>query len=193
MQYTNDESSVESLLFISGEPLQFKKISKLIKKNKEEVRGICLKISEEYKKTNSGTRLAFKEDSVQMVTSKENAEIVDDFLKIDIEGNLSRSALETISVIAYRGPVTRSEIEEIRGVNCSFTLRQLSIRGLIERIGNPNDSRSYLYKVSSDFLKHMGLERIEDLPAYDDLRHKELISDKIKENTKPVNGEDSDL
>lgn len=183
----NKESIVESLLFISGEPMDFKKLGKLMGENEEAVRGICLKLSDEYRSRNSGIRIMTSEDSVQMVTAKENSEAVDSFLKMDIEGDLSRSALETISIIAYRGPMTRSEIEEIRGVNCSFTLRQLAIRGLVERIDNPSDSRSYLYKVSLDFLRHMGMEKIEDLPRYQELREKELIAERIAKNSEMEN------
>lgn len=188
----NKENIVESLLFISGEPMDFKKLGKLIGETEEAVKGICLKLSDEYRSRNSGIRVMTSEDSVQMVTAKENSEAVDSFLKMDIEGDLSRSALETISIIAYRGPMTRSEIEEIRGVNCSFTLRQLAIRGLVERVDNPSDSRSYLYKVSLDFLRHMGMEKIEDLPRYQELREKELIAERIAKNSEMENtAEDS--
>jgi segregation and condensation protein B len=189
----NKESIVESLLFISGEPMDFKKLGKLMGENEEAVRGICLKLSDEYRSRNSGIRIMTSEDSVQMVTAKENSEAVDSFLKMDIEGDLSRSALETISIIAYRGPMTRSEIEEIRGVNCSFTLRQLAIRGLVERVDNPSDSRSYLYKVSLDFLRHMGMEKIEDLPRYQELREKELIAERIAKNSEMENAVEDNL
>ena len=107
-----------------------------------------------------------------MVTAGENSELVDKFLKADVEGELSRAASEVVSVIAYRGPISRAEIEEIRGVNCSFTLRHLMIRGLIERINKPDDARAYLYKISFDFLKTLGVERVEDLPKYEELREK---------------------
>lgn len=176
-------SALESLLFVCGEPMEFKKISKLLSENEEEVKNMSLELAKEYGQRESGIRVMINNDSVQMVTAKENAGIVDSFLKMDIEGELSRSALETISIIAYRGPMTRSQIEEIRGVNCSFTLRQLAIRGLVEKIDNPSDSRSYLYQVSLDFLRHMGLEKIEDLPRYQDLRERELVAESIARNS----------
>lgn len=188
----NKENIVESLLFISGEPMDFKKLGKLIGETEEAVREICLKLSDEYRARNSGIRIMTNMDSVQMVTAKENSEAVDRFLKMDIEGDLSRSALETISIIAYRGPMTRSEIEEIRGVNCSFTLRQLAIRGLVERVDNPSDSRSYLYRISLDFLRHMGMEKIDDLPRYRELREKELIAEVIAKNSEgEISAQDS--
>lgn len=176
------ENAVESLLFISGEAMEFRKLAKLLGTSLEEAKEICLSLSGEYSKRESGIRIMLGDESAQMVTSKESSGVVDSFLKMDIEGDLSRSALETISIVAYRGPMTRSEIEEIRGVNCSFTLRQLAIRGLVERVDNPSDSRSYLYKISLDFLRHMGLEKIEDLPRYTELRERELIAEAISRN-----------
>lgn len=187
MSDINKASIVESLLFISGEPMDFKKLGKLIGESEAGVKEICLRLSDEYGNREGGIRIMANEDSVQMVTAKENSEAVDNFLKMDIEGDLSRSALETISIIAYRGPMTRSEIEEIRGVNCSFTLRQLAIRGLVERVDNPSDSRSYLYKISLDFQRHMGMEKIEDLPRYKELREKELIAEIIAKNSEAEN------
>jgi segregation and condensation protein B len=79
--------------------------------------------------------------------------------------------------------LSRAEIEEIRGVNTSFTLRQLAIRGLVEKTDNPNDARAYLYKISFDFLRHLGMEKIEDLPRYRELRERELISEQIIKNS----------
>ncbi|MCK5084453.1 MAG: SMC-Scp complex subunit ScpB [Candidatus Pacebacteria bacterium] len=166
------ESIIESLLFISGEPMSFKKLAKLSSKNEGELKLASGILAKKYKDENSGLRILNKENKIQMVTSGENSEFVDKFLKADIEGELSRAASEVLSVIAYRGPIARAEIEEIRSVNCSFTLRHLMIRGLIERINKPDDARAYLYKISFDFLKTLGLERVEDLPKYEELsRH----------------------
>ncbi|MCK4891205.1 MAG: SMC-Scp complex subunit ScpB, partial [Candidatus Pacebacteria bacterium] len=133
-----------------------------------------------------GLRILIKDGKIQMVTAEENSEFVEKFLKADIEGELSRAALEVLSVVAYRGPIARSEIEEIRGVNCSFTLRHLMIRGLIERINNPKDARAYLYRISFDFLKKLGVEKVEDLPKFKELREKELF--KKVDNTEDSSG-----
>jgi segregation and condensation protein B len=163
------ESIIESLLFISGEPMGFKKLAKLISINEGELKLAAGVLAKKYRNENSGLRILVKENKVQMVTAGENSEFVDKFLKVDIEGELSRAASEVLSIIAYRGPIARMGIEEIRGVNCSFTLRYLMIRGLIERINKPNDARAYLYKISFDFLKTLGVERVEDLPKYEEL------------------------
>ncbi|EKE10649.1 MAG: hypothetical protein ACD_15C00221G0001 [uncultured bacterium] len=93
-------------------------------------------------------------------------EFVEQLVKNELEGPLSSAALEVLSIIAYRGPISKPEIEAIRGINCSYTLRNLTIRGLIERENNPKDSRGYVYVVSFDFLKKLGVEKMENLPEY---------------------------
>ena len=154
--------------------MSFKKMAKLTSINEGELRLSAGVLAKKYNDEKRGLRILIKGDKAQMVTSGENSEFVDKFLKTDIEGGLSRAASEVVSIIAYRGPLARLEIEEIRGVNCSFTLRHLMIRGLIERINNPKDARAYLYKVSFDFLKKLGVESVEELPKYDELRKKEI-------------------
>lgn len=178
----NIKSRLESLLFVSGEPMSFGKLAKLAGGSEDSVRIEAEELCEEYKNRKGGLRIIIQNGKAQMVTAGENAETVEKLMKMDIEGDLSRSALETMSIIAYRGPLSRSEIEEIRGVNTSFTLRQLAIRGLVEKIDNPNDARAYLYKISFDFLRHLGIEKTEDLPRYQELRERELVSERIIKN-----------
>ncbi|MCK5490463.1 MAG: SMC-Scp complex subunit ScpB [Candidatus Pacebacteria bacterium] len=176
----NIESILESILFISGEPMSFKKLEKIIEKNKDEVITGAETLAKKYSESNGGLKIIIKDNKIQMVTAGENSQFVEKFFKADIEGDLSRAALEVLSVVAYRGPIARTAIEEIRGVNCSFTLRHLMIRDLVERISNPNDSRAYLYKISFDFLKKLGIEKVEDLPKFIELKEKELPKE-IKE------------
>lgn len=183
----NIKSVLEALLFVSGEPISFSSLEKVMGKDSAFLKTEAEKLAEEYKERNSGLRIIFQDNKVQMVTAGENSEIVEKLLKIDIEGELSRSAIETISIIAYRGPISRAEIDDIRGVNTSFTLRQLAIRGLIEKIDNPNDARAYLYQISFDFLRHLGIEKVEDLPKFNELRQRELVSEEIVKNSNEEN------
>ncbi|MDD3190846.1 MAG: SMC-Scp complex subunit ScpB [Candidatus Pacebacteria bacterium] len=176
------KSFLESLIFVSGEPMGFSKLAKIMDVGEEDVHAAAENLAEDYQNRAGGLRVIIQNGKVQMVTAAENSEVIERLMKIDIEGDLSRSALETISIVAYRGPISRSDIEEIRGVNTSFTLRQLAIRGLVEKIDNPNDARAYLYRMSFDFLRHLGVEKVEDLPKYRELREKELISEQIIEN-----------
>jgi segregation and condensation protein B len=166
----NTESVLESLLFISGEPISFKKLAKLTSKNEGELKLSVESLAKKYREEDRGLRILIKDNKAQMVTAGDNSKIVEEFLRSDIEGELSKAALEVLSVVAYRGPVSRAEIEGIRGVNCSFTLRHLMIRGLIERTNSPENSRMYLYKISFDFLKKLGVESVKDLPKFDELK-----------------------
>jgi len=180
---TDIKSCLESLLFVSGEPMSFGKLSKILGEKENVLKEAAEELAMDCKNRKGGVRVIVGDGKAQMVTAGENADVVEKLLTVDIEGDLSRSALETISIVAYRGPLSRAEIEEIRGVNTSFTLRQLAIRGLVEKIDNPHDARAYLYKISFDFLRHLGMERIEDLPRYQELRERELISEQIVKNS----------
>lgn len=166
---SNLSSVIESLLFVSGEPLSVKKLSKIAGKPESEVEEAVTQLSDDCKNNHRGFYVARKEDEIQLVSASEFKEYVHKLVKGDPEEDLSRATLEVLAVVAYRGPISRAQIEEVRGVNCSFTLRNLLIRGLVERVENPNDSRSYLYKISFDFLKHLGLENVKELPNYADL------------------------
>lgn len=177
----NTESVLESLLFISGEPISFRKLSGFTSVNEGDLELSCGELAKKYNDENRGLRIIIKDGKAQMVTAGENSEYVEKFFKADVEGELSRAALEVLSVVAYRGPVTRSKIEDIRGVNCSFTLRHLLIRGLVERIDNPSDARAYLYRVSFDFLRKLGVEKVEDLPKYEELKAKKILEEELRE------------
>jgi len=162
------KSVIESILFISGEPLAVSRIQKVIGASEEEVESALGSIAQDYS-DGRGMVMIRKEDKVEMATSPENAEFISELVKSEIQENLSPAALEVLSIIAYRGPIARVEIESIRGVNCSFTLRSLLMRSLIERVDNPKDSRGYLYKISFQFLESLGMESVEKLPDFENL------------------------
>lgn len=170
------KSILESLLFVSGESIKISKLSKITLSKVEDIRDTLENIAKKYSDSGSGIMLVFKDDDVQMVSSSENTEFVEKLVKSELEGPLSSAALEVLSIIAYRGPISKPEIEAIRGVNCSYTLRNLSMRGLIERENNPKDSRGYVYSVSFDFLKKLGIEKVENLPEYATLSVDERIN-----------------
>jgi len=101
-----------------------------------------------------------------LVSAPENSKYLERLITDDLQEDLTPASLEVLAIIAYKGPISRMEIEEIRGVNSSYTLRNLLIRGLIERRGHPQDSRAYVYEVSFNFLRKLGLKSIEELPEY---------------------------
>lgn len=171
---------MESILFVSGEPLSVPRLSTVLEVPEEEiVRGLET-LTKKYESSESGLSLIRKEDQVQMVTKSENTMWVEKCAKSTLQESLSRAALEVLAVIAYRGPIARSEIEMIRGVNCNVTLRNLLIRELIERTENESDPRGYLYNISFLFLKELGLQSISELPDYESLVHDERLLSTIE-------------
>lgn len=175
---------VESILLLSGEPITTDRLVKVLKKSKKEVEDALEEISAYYEVR--GIRLISLNGSWQFGTAPENAPIIEDFVKSEFSEELSKAALETLSVIAYKGPLTRAQIEYIRGVNSSFSIRNLMLRGLVERIDNPKDARSYLYRVSIDFLKHLGLTAIEELPEWKEFHEKDMGSSESETKKEPT-------
>lgn len=171
---------IESILFVSGEPVKIDRLVKITGSSKPEIENALMIMQGEYGE-GRGLVLVRKEEVAQLATNPENATFVDALLKSEIQEHLSPAALEVLSIVAYRGPIARSEIEAIRGVNCSFTLRALLMRGLVERVDNPKDNRGYLYKVSIDFLKVLGLDSISKLPDWENLSKDGRIDSVIKE------------
>ena len=169
MELEKIKSAIESILFLSGESVSIARMMKVIEASKEEIENAILILQNEYAERKSGLLILRKEDEVQLATNPENADLLNSLVKNEIQENLSSAGLEVLAIVAYRGPITRVEIEAIRGVNCSFTLRSLLMRGLVERIGNPKDSRGYLYKISFDFLKKLGMDSVSKLPDFENL------------------------
>ncbi len=174
------QSVIESLLFVSGEPVRVQKLAKIAGVSKNEAEAAVGGLAEKYSEK-SGLRIVKKGDSFQLATSPENDEFVSRLVSGELHSELSKSALETLSIVAYRGPVTRSQIEMIRGVDSSFVLRSLLLRSLVER-KETSDVRGYIYEISFDFLKNLGLEKIEQLPSWDKLSRNEKVEELISED-----------
>ena len=168
------KSIIESILFISGEPVKISKIAKITGAAKPEIENAIMVLQNDYS-AGRGMMIMKKEDSVQMATNPENTSFVSGLVKSEMQEGLSKASLEILSIAAYRGPISRMDIDAIRGVNSAFTLRSLMIRGLLERVDNPKDNRGYLYKISFDLLKHLGLDSVEKLPDWESLSHDSRI------------------
>lgn len=166
----NQKSIIENLLFTSGHPLSQKKLAEVLGIPENDVEKSLKELASDYEQNNRGLRLIFLDNKVQLVVASESKEAIEKLIKSDFEEDLSQAALETLAIVAYKGPVSRVAIENLRGVNCSFILQSLAIRGLIDKKNNPKDGRSFIYNVTFDFLKHLGLNQIEDLPNYDELK-----------------------
>ncbi len=159
---------IEAVLFLAGEPVRAEKLARVLKVEKGKVEGALEKLENGLE--NRGIRLAAKDGQYALVTAPELGKLVDGYIKEEIGEDLSRAMLETLAVIVYKGPLSRSEIDYVRGVNSSFTVRNLMIRGLVERVPHPTDSRVWLYRPSFEFLKFMGIEKLEKLPGWGDFR-----------------------
>lgn len=157
---------VEAVLFAYGEPLARSKLASLLKISEEECDAALAACQSELESQNRGVTLLNLGPKVQLVTKPGAKGFLESFLKEELREDLTPAALETLSIIAYFGPIARPKIEYVRGVNSSFTLRGLRIRGLVERQSDPAHPASSFYDITSDFLKHMGISRREDLPDF---------------------------
>lgn len=166
---TSLEAQIEAILFFRGEPITVQKLAKTLKSTDEAV-GEALAHLEEVLR-GRGLRLVRKENEVELRTAPEVAEIIETIRKEELSKDLGKAGLETLSIILYKGPVTRAQIDYIRGVNSTFVLRNLLIRGLIEKVPNPKDKRSFLYKQTMELLAFLGLSSIEGLPEYKEVKH----------------------
>jgi segregation and condensation protein B len=171
------KSSIESLLFIAAKPMSVNQLADLIKVDKKEIMTAGDELVEEYKNNKKGVQIIKSGSSYQMVSAPENAMIVQEFIKDETTGELSRPSLEALTIIAYRGPISKLDLDRIRGVNCALILRNLLLRGLIEADYNKTRRETY-YHVAFDFIRFLGINNLEELPDYDRL-HKDDTLDKM--------------
>lgn len=158
-------AKMEALLFYYGEPMQTKKMANVLGIKKEECEAALLEWEAALKNNGSrGVTLLRLDDGVQLVTKPDLKDIGEKVLKEEIRENLTPATLETLALVAYLGPLPRSTVDYIRGVNSSFTLRNLVMRGLVDR---DQEGNMYSYRPSFAFLKHMGVEKPDDLPEFD--------------------------
>lgn len=160
-------SKLESLLFASNRPLKTAALAKLLNMEEGEVKTALQELAQQRK--DSGIVLLEATEGYQLATNSENSPLVKDFLNADLRERLTDASIEVLSIIAYRQPISRAEIEAIRGVNSQYSLRILLIRGLIEKVPDPSDGRANLYQVTTEFLQHMGLTSVNDLPDFAEL------------------------
>jgi segregation and condensation protein B len=178
----NIKSKIESLLFAAATPVSIKKLADVLGVSGNETRVACEELADELEGSGRGVRIIKKEQKYQLVTAPENSEATQKFLQDETSGELTPPSLETLTIIAYRGPVSKLEIERIRGVNCSLILRNLLIRGLIES-GNDKTKKETYYTVSFDFLRFLGVNKVEDLPDYEKLSRHESIEEMIEDRS----------
>jgi len=166
-------TQLEALLFISPRPLSVKKLTELTGGKTEEIAIALDELAQYYDNKERGIRLQRRGDEAQIVTAPVVAKLVNEFLKAEAVSELTRPQLETLTILAYRGPMTKAELEHIRGVNVSLIIRNLELRGLIEGIAaTPYGPR---YQVTFDFLQHLGIASQQELPQFSELANDPLI------------------
>ena len=183
-------SELEALLFIYGEPIEQKKLAKILNIKEADLKeGINL-LEAELNREKRGLTLIQDNNKLQLATKPAFSKLLEEITKQEFTEALTPAALETLSIVMYSGPISRANIEYIRGVNSSFTLRALLMRGLVEREVDSKRSNAYIYKASFELLRHLGLSKNEDLPDYQKYKdlvlhmHQELESkDKIEQKS----------
>jgi segregation and condensation protein B len=157
---------VEAILFVSPEPLSANQIGQLLGVTPRMVKNAFNELDELY--VDRGIRLQYHNSKVQITTAPEAAPVLESLLELETTSTLSQAALETLSIIAYQQPITRPQIDSIRGVNSDGVLKTLLSKGLIDDIGRAEGpGRPILYSTTTEFLKYFGLASYEELPPLD--------------------------
>jgi len=157
------ENKIESVLFFKNEPVTVKELAKILNEDASAVKDALKSLQEFYKER--GVVIVSDGDEYSLGTHPSQSDLVEKLQKEEFSRDLGRAGLETLAIILYKGPISRREIDHIRGVNSGFILRTLLVRGLIER--TEGESRSYTYKGTLKLLQYLGLSKKEDLPEYE--------------------------
>jgi segregation and condensation protein B len=173
-------AKIEALLFVNGGAMKMSRLAKSLDIKALEIKGALDMLAERLNVPESGIHLVRHEDSVELVTNPDLANFIAEQAKLEVQSELTRPQLETLTVIAYKGPISRAELEYIRGVNCQMILRNLAMRGLVEEKFDENILQNR-YFVSNEFLKMLGLHNIEDLPRYEEFNKNEHIERLLSE------------
>ncbi len=159
---------IEAYLFWKGEPITIKNLCKVLDVDVEMIEQ-GLTILNENLNQDSGVVMIRYDDMVTLGTHPDVNEFIENMIKDDLQKDLGKSALETLAIILYQGPVKRSDIDYVRGVNSQFILRNLLIRGLVTRVDDPSDERAFLYRPSLELLAFLGITDIKQLPDFDEV------------------------
>ncbi len=189
-QIMDIRAAIEAILFVHGEPMSIDQILKILKKEeaqkhttKDEVQNALAELQRKLDEEGRGLMLVTSPGGteVQLATKPAFAPLLEELMKEEFTEILSPASLETLALIAYLGPLSRASLDYYRGVNSSFILRSLLIRGLIDRKPDPHKGHVYLYQVSFDLLKYIGLKTNEELPEYQKFKHLDMHHEEIKQ------------
>lgn len=161
-------AQLEAILLYRGEPVSKKELGSILNISKEDIE----KAGEELTSAlvGRGISLIDSGDAYTLATASEASKIIEKLEREEYSSELSRPALETLALIAYEGPLPKSKIDYVRGVNANFILRALTTRGLVEKMQDPETPRQTLYKATSELLGHLGISSARELPEYEEAR-----------------------
>lgn len=180
----NLKGRIEAILFISGEPVPVKDLARALQVSEKELTDALNQLSDEYDYEQRGFLLKRFGEQVQLATRPLYAEDVVRLLQPVQKQSLSQAAMETLAVVAYKQPVTRAEIEQIRGVKCDYSLQSLMLKGLIREVGRKDTiGRPILFGTTDDFLSHFGLRNLDELPP---MPEQEPTGEETAENTEEL-------
>ncbi len=167
------DQKIEGYLFFKAEPVSYKELAGAFNVQVEHIRSSIEVLK--HRLLQSGLVLVEHENAIMLGTKPELGPLFESIRKEELSSELSRASVETLSIILYKSGVTRSEIDYIRGVNSGFILRNLLIRGLIEKETDSRDSRKYVYKPTFDMLGQLGIASIQEMPGYSEI-HEALVA-----------------
>ncbi|MDB5258861.1 MAG: scpB [Candidatus Taylorbacteria bacterium] len=159
-------AQIEAILFWKAEPIATKKLASLCGVSEDEIAVGISDLKKSLIESGRGITLIENQGEVTLGTAPALSELIEKLTKDELMRDLGKAGLETLSIILYQGPISRAEVDYIRGVNSQFIIRNLLIRGLVERRENPKDQRSFLYAPTLDLIAHLGITKIDDLPEY---------------------------
>ena len=170
-------SCIEALLFVSGDALEISDLAKALAKSKGEIETAITTLTDNLSYQRSGLCVLRFGDKVQLSTSSAFKSYIDRFFLMPSRQTLSQSAIEVLAIVAYKQPVTKQEIEQIRGVRCDYAVNSLTNKGLIREVGRKETlGRPILYGTTDDFLKRFDMQSLDDLPEFD------LLLTELQEN-----------
>ena len=163
----NIRNRIEALLFVAGDPVSAVELSRALDVPVSEIREILRDMEEKYRKEERGILLFLTDETAQLVSNRAYFDSIEAMLQPERQRNASQSILETLAVIAYRQPVTRADIEEVRGVRCDYAVNQLQNMGLIQMVGRKDTPGKPMQFGTTDmFLRKFGLHSLDELPDF---------------------------
>ena len=164
------KSAIESMMFVWGQPLDIKDIADIFNIDKNEIFQYCKELQEEYEQEGRGIVIREVNKSFQFVTRKENLAYIERLCTPVKHKKLSQSALEVLAIVAYKQPVTKGEIEAVRGIRCDRVIEGLMKKNLVAEVGRSDAvGRPILYGTTDAFLKQFGFESLKELPGIEDI------------------------